>query len=389
MLQFQGFTELVTLSASGTPAGATAGFVPNPLTPPATSTLTVSGTAGATPGTYQITITGTSAPSAIVHDTGVTLHLFNAIPGAADLVAPANASLNQSVRPTFSWTANGQAETFRIQVATDAGFTNVVIDESGIGEAGFTPAVDLASNTEYFWRVGVFNTCGPSAYSSVFSFYTEALPGDCGFGTAPSVLFFDDLETGGPGWALGGGGSGNTWTLSSARSYSGATSYFAVDPPGASDQRLDSPDVMLPTGVNPLTLQFWNWQLMEDRSSGCYDGGEVEIPTDAGASWTPLPNSLMLTDPYDGPTSGLGGLDGWCDDLGAASTVWKKMVVDLDGYAGQTVRFRFRLGSDASVSREGWYIDDVKVQSCTVEDSPLFADGFESGDATGWTSVVP
>ena len=27
-------------------------------------------------------------------------------------------------------------------------------------------------------------------------------------------------------------------------------------------------------------------------------------------------------------------------------------------------RFRFRLGSDSSVSREGWYIDDVYVQSC-------------------------
>jgi len=389
MLQFQGFTELVTLSASGVPTGATAGFVPNPVTPPATSTLTVSGTAGAAPGTHQITITGTSAPSAVVHDTGVTLHLYNANPGAADLVAPADASLNQSVRPTFSWAPAAQAENYRLQVATDAGFLNVMIDEAGISDTGFTPAADLASNTEYFWRVGAFNTCGSGDYSAVFSFYTEALPGDCGFGTMPSVLFFDDLETGGPGWALGAGGSGNTWSLSSARSYSGATSYYVVDPPTTSDQRLDSPDVILPTGVSPLTLQFWNWQLMEDRSSGCYDGGDVEISTDGGSSWTPLPNSAMLTDPYDGPTNGLDGLDGWCDDLGAASTVWKKMVVDLDAYAGETVRFRFRLGSDSSVDREGWYIDDVKVQSCTVDGPPLFADGFETGDTTGWTTEVP
>ena len=64
------------------------------------------------------------------------------------------------------------------------------------------------------------------------------------------------------------------------------------------------------------------------------------------------------------------------------------MVADLDAYAGQTARFRFRLGSDSSVSREGWYIDDVKVQSCIVGEPPFFADGFETGDTTGWTSVV-
>jgi hypothetical protein len=92
----------------------------------------------------------------------------------------------------------------------------------------------------------------------------------------------------------------------------------------------------------------------------------------------------MLTDPYDGPVTGLGGLDGWCDDLGAAGTVWKKAVVDIDAYAGETVRFRFRLGSDGSVSREGWYVDDVKVQSCVPDVPPLFADGFESGDTSAW-----
>ena len=33
-------------------------------------------------------------------------------------------------------------------------------------------------------------------------------------------------------------------------------------------------------------------------------------------------------------------------------------------------------GSDASVGREGWYIDDVKVQGCSTTDV-IFADGFE------------
>jgi hypothetical protein len=39
-------------------------------------------------------------------------------------------------------------------------------------------------------------------------------------------------------------------------------------------------------------------------------------------------------------------------------------VASLNSYAGQSVNLRFRLGSDTSESREGWYVDDVVVQSC-------------------------
>ena len=36
------------------------------------------------------------------------------------------------------------------------------------------------------------------------------------------------------------------------------------------------------------------------------------------------------------------------------------MVVDLSGHEGPC-RIRFRFGSDASVTQEGWYIDDVAI----------------------------
>ena len=45
-------------------------------------------------------------------------------------------------------------------------------------------------------------------------------------------------------------------------------------------------------------------------------------------------------------------------------------IADVSAYAGQTVQFRFRLGTDASVSRPGWNIDDVAVQSCQVPNVP-------------------
>jgi len=124
-------------------------------------------------------------------------------------------------------------------------------------------------------------------------------------------------------------------------------------------------------------MQFWNWQTMESYSGGCYDGGILEISTDGGTTWAYLPTTVMQTDPYDGPVSGLGGLEGWCGD----PQDWLRSVVDLDAYAGQAARFRFRLGTDGSVSREGWYVDDAVVQSC-IPAAPDFYLGATPGSAT-------
>ncbi len=381
------FTEPVTLSVSGLPAGASQAWSVNPVTLPGASVLTVGNTAAVTPGTYAMTVTGVSSPSAFSHDEAISLGVFSQTAGAPSLVSPANGALNQPLRPQLSWTAATQAASYTLQVATDAGFASLVVNESGLADASFTPASDLPSNALFYWRVRAVNPCGSSAFTAARSFSTEALPGDCGVGTTATAVFSDGLETGAAGWTHTG--SGDTWALSTARAHGGVTSFHAVDPSTESDQQLASPTVVLPADSAGLTLQFWNWQQMEDKTGGCYDGGLVEVSTNGGSSWTPLANATMLTDPYDGATTGLGELDGWCDDLDAAATAWKEAVVDVDAYAGQTVRFRFRLGSDSSVSREGWYVDDVTVQSCVAGATPLFADGFEAGMTGAWSVVKP
>ena len=365
-----GFDDPVTLGATGNPAGTTVGFSVNPVIPAGSSVMTIGSTGAGAPGSYSINISATSTTG--VKNRSVGLDLFNATPGVVTLVSPANGATNQPARPTFEWAVASQGGTYQLQVATDSGFVNLVLDESGIADTTFTPDSDLATNTEHWWRVRATNTCGNGAWSAARSFITEAMPGDCGIGTIPWQEFFDDFESGAPGWTHSG--TGDSWALSTARAYSPANSFHANDPATSSDQRLVSPAVVLPVGSSPLTLQFWNWQLMEDRTGGCYDGGLVEISTNGGTTWTHLPNALMLTDPYDGPVTGLGNLDGWCDDLGAPATLWKKAVVDIDAYAGQTAQFRFRIGSDTSVSREGWYVDDVVVQSC-VPAAPDFTLG--------------
>ena len=374
--QFSGFSEPVTLATGTLPPGLAAGFVPNPVTPPGSSDLTLSGTGGVAAGSYEITVTGTSSPGGVVHDASITLGVFNAPAGTVDLVAPANGALNQALRPAFAWSAATQGSSYTLEVDDDPAFGSPALVEPGITETTFTPSSDLASNTTYYWRVTALNVCGAGSTSLVFSFTTEALPGDCGIGTIPLVTFTEDFEEpGAPGWTHSG--TGDTWTLSGARVHGGAFAYHADGVGTTTDQRLVSPELVLPTEI-PVTMQFWNWQSMEPSGGGCYDGGILESSTDNGATWTYLPTTVMQTDPYDGPVSGLGGLEGWCGD----PQDWLRSVVDLDAYAGQTVRFRFRLGTDVSVSREGWYVDDVVVQSCV----PAFPD-FYLGTTPGSSTI--
>jgi hypothetical protein len=356
--QYSGFSEPVTLATGALPPGLAAGFVPNPVTPPSATVLTLSGTGGVAAGSYDILVIGTSSPSGFVHDTTITLGVFTAAPGATSPLTPVNGAPNQPLRPAFSWSAATQAASYTLEVDDDPAFGSPALVEAGITETAFTPNTDLASNTTFYWRVTAVNVCGTGATSTVYSFTTEALPGDCGVGTIPLVAFTEDFESGAAGWTHSG--SGDTWALSGARVHGGAFSYHATDVETTSDQQLVSPEMLLPTEV-PVTMQFWNWQQMEPQGSGaCWDGGIVEISTNGGSTWTYLPTSVMQTDPYDGPVTGLGGLEGWCGD----PQDWLRSVVDLDAYAGQTVRFRFRLGTDSSVGREGWYLDDAVIQSC-------------------------
>ena len=204
----------------------------------------------------------------------------------------------------------------------------------------------------------------------------------------PVIAFTEDFESGAAGWTHSG--SGDTWALSGARVHGGTFSYFATTSARSPTSGSTLPTFCCPP-QSPVTLQFWNWQTMESSSSGCFDGGILEISTNDGSTWTQLPTTVMETDPYDGPVSSsfsnpLAGLDAWCGD----PQDWLKSVVDLDAYAGQTARFRFRIGTDSSVSREGWYVDDVYVQSCEGGAPSLpFADGLESGDTTAWSATVP
>lgn len=69
-----GYSDPVTLSASGTPSGATTNFSVNPVSPSGSSLLTIGNTSSAL-GTYVVSIVGIAPTS--THTTTVTLQFID------------------------------------------------------------------------------------------------------------------------------------------------------------------------------------------------------------------------------------------------------------------------------------------------------------------------
>jgi hypothetical protein len=371
-----GYSDPVTLSVGGNPAGTTSAFSVNPVIPVGSSVLTIGNTAAATPGSYTLAMTASSTSGNKSLNLG--LNVYNATPGSSTLSNPADGASNVPPQPSFSWSAASQAATYTIQVASDAGFNTIVASASGVSGTSWNSNVTLNTSSTYYWRVWADNMCGTGTQSQVNSFNTQAAPGDCGIGSTPNPLLNTDFESGLSGWSQGSGGSGtNTWAISSSAPHAGAAHLHANDTASATDQRMVSPSIALPSGQNPVTLKFWHRPDNESSSSGCYDGGILEVSNNGGTSWTQVPAADILVGGYTGAIAAgfsnpLAGLQAWC-----GVTSYQQTIVDVSGYAGQNVQFRYRLGTDSSVGDVGWDVDDVSVQSCNVTTDEIFQDGFE------------
>ena len=149
--------QSVTLSGSGASNYTWNNGVTNGVsfTPTATNTYIVTGTAAnGCINTDQVVVTVNTAPTTVTY------------------ISPANGATGVSIPTVFTWNASATpGVTYSIEVATDAGFTNVVAQSTGLTSATYT-APSLNPNTTYYWHVQVVGNCGSSGYGATFSFST-------------------------------------------------------------------------------------------------------------------------------------------------------------------------------------------------------------------------
>jgi len=150
------------------------------------------------------------------------------------------------------------------------------------------------------------------------------------------VIFADNMEHGPGDWA-----AQPPWALTTETAHS-PTQCWTDSPTGHysnnANVSLFSPRLNF-SGRRTVTLTFWQ---RYDLESG-YDFGRVWITTDNGATFTQV---AAFT---------------------GTQATWTQATLNLNAFAGQpSVKVVFQLVSDASVTREGWYIDDVVVSGDIV-----------------------
>lgn len=110
------------------------------------------------------------------------------------LLSPLNNSMNIPFLPLFDWNESATAETYRIQVSTNAAFIPVILDSSSIVNTELqSPYFIFNTGSNYFWRVNASNSSGASTsgWSAVFTFRTVEGPQPSSI--AGRVTFVDSI----------------------------------------------------------------------------------------------------------------------------------------------------------------------------------------------------
>ncbi len=164
------------------------------------------------------------------------------------------------------------------------------------------------------------------------------------------IAVFEDAAGSTAAWDTGSG-----WGLASANT-SPPTS-FADSPVGeyqdnASNALTLAEPLDLSDGVSPQLRFRARWDIEAD-----YDFVQVRASTN-GTNWTPLEGRFTRSGSGSGDqTEGEPGYDG-------TQTQWVQETMDLSAFAGEAeVYLQFRLQSDGSVTGDGFYLDDLAVET--------------------------
>ncbi|MEZ5179755.1 MAG: M4 family metallopeptidase [Acidimicrobiales bacterium] len=178
----------------------------------------------------------------------------------------------------------------------------------------------------------------------------------CAAGQSPTYLFDDDIE-GALNWVSS---SSSVWGLATGYAASGTQSLYGRDLTTTQNHTMRMiNNVTIPAGATAYAR--FNHAFDFEPT---YDGGQVEISTNSGGSWSNA-GPLIVNNGYNGTLNAanpLGAVAAYTDrSLGYTSS-----RINLSSAAGGSVRLGFRVASDSSQGDLGWLIDDVQIYTCAA-----------------------
>jgi serine protease AprX len=350
----------VALSASGEPAGVGSSFDPMSVEVPGSSewTLTVDSTASA--GASTITLTGDDGED--THERELNLVMDEPLLDGPALVAPADGASDLTISPTFSWSALPDVADYRIQVATDAGFGNLVHDEVVEDETSFVVEDELDTGTEYFWRVSGLNLCGEGVWSDVFSFTTRLEP-EAQFSATDFSLEVqeDDLES--VTLEIANVGTGNlTWAI-------------VTDlPDGGASRDEHEPSLDEDLALEPFTLPAQGEGVIERDATGGQDS-----------------RGMVIGFTFEGTVAGISGVGTWASDMVMTMTAPDGTSFTVGGFSTPHPDWDFQgSGSNNDGTYASTHIGTDIFGAEGVEDVGTWEFEFEHtwNDAMDWTDVT-
>ena len=188
----------------------------------------------------------------------------------------------------------------------------------------------------------------------------------------------ETVEANAPPWGKTGAGADNVW--SRAELTPGSHAFHGRDSGSISDTQLVSPPLQV-SATGDFQIAFDHAFSFEFSEGITWDGGVIEISSDDGATWRDI---STLADPgYNGTLPAefgnpIGGRPGY-GNVNAAYPNMDHVALNLGtALAGQTVRLRFRIGTDAAVNAPGWTIDNLALQG--IDNLPFTAVAAHTGN---------
>ncbi|MFL5731727.1 MAG: dockerin type I domain-containing protein [Chloroflexia bacterium] len=152
------------------------------------------------------------------------------------------------------------------------------------------------------------------------------------------------------------------WAPATDAVHSGTYSAHGIDANEQTDQQMAMRNaVAIPADAQVAELRFWHRFSFEQPG---FDGGVLEVSTNGGTIWLDAGTNITQGG-YTGVITATGGnpLTGrpaWVNQS-PSYPGFNQVVVNLLPYAGQSVKLRYRTGTDLNGVGPGWWVDDVSI----------------------------
>ncbi len=176
----EGFIDPVNVTLSGAPANISVSLAETILNAPATVALDVA-VSEALSGQYRIAIDGDAGK--VRASVNLDIEVSDSSPANAAIELPENGASNVSANQPLHWFPVSGAFRYDVEVATDAAFTNVIVNATDLSQPTYAGG-SLPSDSTLYWRVTSHNACGSS--TSATASFTTAAP-QCNLYTSSDV----------------------------------------------------------------------------------------------------------------------------------------------------------------------------------------------------------